>query len=338
MSRVAPLVVLCVNSGSSSLKTALFEVDDAAQSARWPVPRTRWSPATTPPRSKPPLPHSTSRDCRRRTPPATVSYTAGPATPSPSSSTTPCSPSFRELVPFAPLHIPAAISGIEAIGARWDIPQAACFDTAFHHDMPTLAQRLPLPDARGRGPAALWLSRLVVRVHRRRARRAAARPRRHRAPRQRRQHGRRASREVGRHDDGLHAGRRIDHEHPQRRPRSGRPGLPAARAGLRRRPPRAARRPRRGAGWRCRAARRTCRRCSTGETRISAAPRSPSTPSVTRPASTSARSPPCSAASTRSCSPAASARRPPASGPRSAAASSTSEWCSTEARTTPMRT
>jgi acetate kinase len=53
---------------------------------------------------------------------------------------------LRDLVPFAPLHMPAAIAGIEAIRARWDIPQVACFDTAFHHHMPELAQRLPLPD------------------------------------------------------------------------------------------------------------------------------------------------------------------------------------------------
>ena len=54
---------------------------------------------------------------------------------------------LREIIRFAPLHMPAAIAGIEAVGARWDIPQVACFDTAFHHRMPDLAQRLPLPDA-----------------------------------------------------------------------------------------------------------------------------------------------------------------------------------------------
>ena len=54
---------------------------------------------------------------------------------------------LREIIPFAPLHMPAAISGIEAVGARWDIPQVACFDTAFHHRMPLVAQRLPLPDS-----------------------------------------------------------------------------------------------------------------------------------------------------------------------------------------------
>jgi acetate kinase len=42
--------------------------------------------------------------------------------------------------------MPAAVAGIEAIAARWGIPQVACFDTSFHHRMPLLAQRLPLPD------------------------------------------------------------------------------------------------------------------------------------------------------------------------------------------------
>ena len=26
-----------------------------------------------------------------------------------------------------------------------DVPQIACFDTAFHHDMPRVAQQLPIP-------------------------------------------------------------------------------------------------------------------------------------------------------------------------------------------------
>src|SRR5262249_44719367 len=50
------------------------------------------------------------------------------------------------LVPFAPLHLPSAIQGIEAVTARFPgLPQVACFDTAFHHRMPKVAQRFPLP-------------------------------------------------------------------------------------------------------------------------------------------------------------------------------------------------
>jgi acetate kinase len=53
---------------------------------------------------------------------------------------------LRRLIPFAPLHLPSAIQGIEAVKTRFPgIPQVACFDTAFHRSMPEVAQRFPLP-------------------------------------------------------------------------------------------------------------------------------------------------------------------------------------------------
>jgi acetate kinase len=53
---------------------------------------------------------------------------------------------LRRLVAFAPLHMPSEIQGIEAVAARFpDLPQVACFDTAFHRRMPELAQHFPLP-------------------------------------------------------------------------------------------------------------------------------------------------------------------------------------------------
>ena len=52
---------------------------------------------------------------------------------------------LRRLIPFAPLHLPSAIQGIEAVAARFPgLPQVACFDTAFHRRMPEVAQRFPL--------------------------------------------------------------------------------------------------------------------------------------------------------------------------------------------------
>jgi acetate kinase len=52
---------------------------------------------------------------------------------------------LRELIPFAPLHLPSAIQGIDAVARRFpDLPQVACFDTAFHRRMPGIAQRFPL--------------------------------------------------------------------------------------------------------------------------------------------------------------------------------------------------
>jgi len=51
-----------------------------------------------------------------------------------------------DLVPLAPLHEPASVALIRAIAAeRPDLPQVACFDTAFHHTMPAVAMRLALP-------------------------------------------------------------------------------------------------------------------------------------------------------------------------------------------------
>ena len=50
------------------------------------------------------------------------------------------------LCPLAPLHQPHNLAAIRAVSALVPgIPQVACFDTAFHHDRPGLAQRFALP-------------------------------------------------------------------------------------------------------------------------------------------------------------------------------------------------
>ncbi len=50
------------------------------------------------------------------------------------------------LVPLAPLHQPPALAAMRALAAlRPELPQVACFDTAFHHTQPPLAQRYALP-------------------------------------------------------------------------------------------------------------------------------------------------------------------------------------------------
>jgi len=54
---------------------------------------------------------------------------------------------LEELVPFAPLHLPAELSSVQAVRLRWpDVPQVACFDTAFHRTLSTVARRYPVPD------------------------------------------------------------------------------------------------------------------------------------------------------------------------------------------------
>jgi acetate kinase len=53
---------------------------------------------------------------------------------------------LHRLSPFDPEHLPEEILLTEAFQRRFpDLPQVACFDTAFHHDLPRLARLLPIP-------------------------------------------------------------------------------------------------------------------------------------------------------------------------------------------------
>ena len=53
---------------------------------------------------------------------------------------------LRRLVLFDPDHLPEEILLTEAFHCRFpDLPQVACFDTAFYHDLPRVAQQLPIP-------------------------------------------------------------------------------------------------------------------------------------------------------------------------------------------------
>jgi len=59
---------------------------------------------------------------------------------------------LRRLIPIDPNHLPQALSLIDAVTRRHaaradasDIPQIACFDTAFHRTLPRVAQMYALP-------------------------------------------------------------------------------------------------------------------------------------------------------------------------------------------------
>jgi len=60
---------------------------------------------------------------------------------------------LRRFSPFVPDHLPSGIMLLEAIGRECpSVPQVACFDTAFHRDLPRVAKLLPIPrryDAEG---------------------------------------------------------------------------------------------------------------------------------------------------------------------------------------------
>ncbi|MDO4683431.1 MAG: acetate/propionate family kinase [Lautropia sp.] len=53
---------------------------------------------------------------------------------------------LESYIPLAPLHQPYALEAIAALlKLSPDLPQVACFDTAFHHTMPKVEKQLPLP-------------------------------------------------------------------------------------------------------------------------------------------------------------------------------------------------
>ncbi|MGB5440079.1 MAG: acetate kinase [Gammaproteobacteria bacterium] len=55
---------------------------------------------------------------------------------------------IHDLTPLAPLHNPANLMGIEvALQQAPDVPQVAVFDTAFHQSIPAYAYRYALPEA-----------------------------------------------------------------------------------------------------------------------------------------------------------------------------------------------
>ena len=53
---------------------------------------------------------------------------------------------LRRAVPFDPAHLPGELELVAAVGRRLPgVVQVACFDTAFHRDLPAVARALPIP-------------------------------------------------------------------------------------------------------------------------------------------------------------------------------------------------
>jgi acetate kinase len=54
--------------------------------------------------------------------------------------------SLHALEPFDPDHMPLELLLVETLGRMYPgVRQVACFDTAFHHDLPTVSRLLPIP-------------------------------------------------------------------------------------------------------------------------------------------------------------------------------------------------
>jgi acetate kinase len=166
---MASRVILCLNSGSSSLKFALYQISDKdeillaqgaverndAQSARLWINSAQRKVETSHLEVSSPSAalHAVSVELERLELPRhdAVGHRlvhGGPHHAAPERITDMLVNELRSLIPFAPLHLPDEIAGIEAVTSHFSsLPQVACFDTAFHRSMPEVAQRFPLPRA-----------------------------------------------------------------------------------------------------------------------------------------------------------------------------------------------
>ena len=74
---------------------------------------------------------------------------------------------LRALVPLAPMHQPRNLEPIEALAKLSpNMPQVACFDTAFHRTIPESRAALrPAASADRGGRSTLRLSRALLRIH-----------------------------------------------------------------------------------------------------------------------------------------------------------------------------
>jgi acetate kinase len=56
---------------------------------------------------------------------------------------------LESIVHLAPLHLPGNLMGLDLCRQRFNVPQVACFDTAFHTTLSDFAKRLPIPQELG---------------------------------------------------------------------------------------------------------------------------------------------------------------------------------------------
>ena len=143
MTPVDAAVILCVNCGSSSVKCAVYRLEDGneARAASSSVEGNGSDALDRALAELAPLDdqltgagHRLVRGGASRDHPAVID--AGLLAV------------LQTAVPLAPLHLPAALRGIDAVTRRHPgLPQVACFDTTFHRGMPEASWRLPLPRA-----------------------------------------------------------------------------------------------------------------------------------------------------------------------------------------------
>jgi acetate kinase len=136
-------VVLCVNTGSSSVKCAIYDIrgDTATRAADSTVEET--GPDA--------LDHALEDldvAHHRVTAVGHRIVHGGPHLDRPALIDPAVLANLQATVALAPLHQRAALTAIEALTRRYpQLPQVACFDTGFHRTMPEVSRRLALPRA-----------------------------------------------------------------------------------------------------------------------------------------------------------------------------------------------
>ena len=143
--------ILCLNAGSSSLKFALYRMGETKEELL--TSGTMRADSTRESSEHRAGVRRVFGDLEQRGFPAAAAIGhrlvhGGPAYAAPQRIDATLLAALRQLTPLAPLHLPSELAVIEAVTERYpDLPQVACFDTAFHRGMPELAQRFPLPRA-----------------------------------------------------------------------------------------------------------------------------------------------------------------------------------------------
>ncbi len=160
--------ILAINGGSSSIKFALFDANDLSRQlvegelarigqahATFVVTDTTASESIT--RSVTAPDHAAAVNLlldwvEQRSLQDTLAATGhrlvhgGPEFYEPQLITASMLQKLRALSPFDPEHMPEELLLVEAFHRRFPkLDQVACFDTAFHHDLPRVAAMLPIP-------------------------------------------------------------------------------------------------------------------------------------------------------------------------------------------------
>ena len=158
--------ILTINGGSSSIKFALFDsgtspkrilaggierigLPDATWHAKGLDDADTFSRPVTAPNHKAAVAILMDWIEKRRGSLAAVGHSVvhgGPKYSAPQRITPEMVADLRVLTPFDPEHLPEEILLTEAFHHRFpDLLQIACFDTAFHHNLPVVARLLPIP-------------------------------------------------------------------------------------------------------------------------------------------------------------------------------------------------